>query len=469
MQPYRVPSTRTPEEAISAAARVSGDVGLQTRDLEGDITSLAARVTQQAETLQHIDKDTQALAEQQTAITLAAEQALAQAQQARAAISDSTSRLRHSTLDVVGLIDHVSTIQTRLGGFNSALTSVSTVANSIGKITSQTNLLALNATIEAARAGDAGRGFAVVAQEVKKLASEAAVATQRINQSISSLAAEAEAMLAYISQSISQAERAHAGTRDIGSLVEEVNGLVLGLSTNSEHVASGVSSIAKSVVEIRRGISDLSSASSQNAQDLNRAGQRISAVTHDTNKLLQIIAASGVATDDSLYIDAALAAARAVEIAVVEGMSAGKVHISDLLSESYTPIRGTNPPQSDHPAVPYLEAIFRPIQAELTALTGVFSATLSDRNRYIAVHMPKMSQPQSTDPVWNHLNCRNKRVFDDSTDFAAAKNREPFILQTFRRALDNGEVLLVKEAVASVWFDGKFYGSILLAYKDTAA
>jgi methyl-accepting chemotaxis protein len=466
MQSRRVSKIKTAEEAITAAAQVSSDVGLQTRDLEGDITSIAARVTQQAQTLRHIDQDTAALAHQQTAITATASQAVQQAMQARHAITDSTQRIRHSTDDVVQLIDHVSTIQTQLGGFNNALLSVSTVAVSISKIASQTNLLALNATIEAARAGDAGRGFAVVAQEVKKLAQEAANATQRINDSIHGLTAEANAMLNHISVSIQQATRAHTGTQEIGSLVEQVNTLVLGLSANSENMSSGISAIAQSVVEIRRGISELSSASSQNAEDLNRAGQRISAVTQDTNKLLQIIASSGVATSDSVYIEAVLSAARAVEAQIATDLAAGKISKADLLSETYIPVANSNPQQFDHAATAYLETVFRPVQASVTSLPGVFSSTMNDRNRYVSVHMPKMSQPQGHDPVWNNQYCRNKRMFDDSTDHAAANNREPFILQTFRRQLENGKVLLVKEAVASVWIGDSFWGSILLAYND---
>ncbi|MGP7796251.1 methyl-accepting chemotaxis protein [Sphingomonas sp. CLY1604] len=53
------------------------------------------------------------------------------------------------------------------------------IVAAIGEIAAQTNLLALNATIEAARAGQAGRGFAVVAAEVKKLAGDTRLATQR--------------------------------------------------------------------------------------------------------------------------------------------------------------------------------------------------------------------------------------------------------------------------------------------------
>ncbi|MFD1788436.1 methyl-accepting chemotaxis protein [Sphingomonas floccifaciens] len=56
------------------------------------------------------------------------------------------------------------------------------IVRTIGAIAQQTNLLALNATIEAARAGEAGRGFAVVATEVKKLASDTRLATDRASE-----------------------------------------------------------------------------------------------------------------------------------------------------------------------------------------------------------------------------------------------------------------------------------------------
>ena len=61
---------------------------------------------------------------------------------------------------------------------------ITAIVSAIGSIAKQTNLLALNATIEAARAGDAGRGFAVVAQEVKKLAGDTKVATERAREMI---------------------------------------------------------------------------------------------------------------------------------------------------------------------------------------------------------------------------------------------------------------------------------------------
>jgi methyl-accepting chemotaxis protein len=455
-------------EALARASRVSSQVGLATRDLEGDVASLAVRITQQSQNLRSIENDAEQLERRQIAVTSAAHQALMQARDARQTIESSTDKLTTSTRQFVDLIDHVSAIRKNLGGFTKALSDVDGVASSISKITSQTNLLALNATIEAARAGEAGRGFAVVASEVKKLAQEATIAMQRIHGSLSILAAQAETMVSHISQSIDQAERAHSGAQSLSSEVAKVDRLVHGMSGNSEQVASGVALIAQSISEMRTGLNELTHTFADNAADVTRASQRISSVTKITDELLQTIASSGAETADTPYINFALNSARQVMESMANLVADGKLSRADLFSAIYDPIAGTNPQQFKHPAPAHLKPVMRPLQSQLASLNGAFSMTLNDRNRYVTVHMPNMSQPQSNDPEWNHQHCREMRIFDDVTDFVAANNREPFILQTFRRSLGEGKTLLVKEIVVSLWVGESFWGSLLLAYNDPA-
>jgi methyl-accepting chemotaxis protein len=78
---------------------------------------------------------------------------------------------------------------------------IGTLTGKIVDISSQTNLLALNASIEAARAGDAGRGFAVVATEIGQLATQSAGTAQ-----------------------------------EIGTICEEITGIVKGLSDSAHQL-----------------------------------------------------------------------------------------------------------------------------------------------------------------------------------------------------------------------------------------
>lgn len=72
-----------------------------------------------------------------------------------------------------------ATLETQASAMQETMARLGVIVAAIGNIATQTNLLALNATIEAVRAGEAGRGFAVVAAEVKKLAGDTRLATER--------------------------------------------------------------------------------------------------------------------------------------------------------------------------------------------------------------------------------------------------------------------------------------------------
>jgi ABC-type transporter Mla subunit MlaD len=95
------------------------------------------------------------------------------------------SGLLHGVLeDLEKAVRTVELCLEQLAEFAAKLEQVSGFTAAIEAISRQTKLLALNAAIEAARAGEHGRGFSVVADEVKRLAEDAAAATNQISATV---------------------------------------------------------------------------------------------------------------------------------------------------------------------------------------------------------------------------------------------------------------------------------------------
>ncbi len=451
---------------VRKAAKLSGDLGIRTLDLQANIAALAERVTEQAATVERIGVDADRLERDQQAVSIAAREAKEKASTAHNVIDDSTRKLSIANADVVELIGQVSDIHAGLGSFNAALESVAQVAESISRITGQVNLLALNATIEAARAGDAGRGFAVVAQEVKKLALETAAATKQIDQSVRALTKEAGAMLGRVESGVDKARAAQSGTRQIETMVEELRDLMMGLSDDSDAVSSAMDSIVGAVSGVRTGMGALGAASGDNASDLNQLSHLLLSVSDDTNVLLQYIAESEVDIPDTPYIRFATNAAIEVASAVEADIAEGRLDHATLYSNVYTPVPDADPPYFRHPATPYLVAAARPLQEAARKLPGFFGMTFTDRNHFGAVQMPERSQPRRADPIWNAEYSREGSIFDDEIQRSQNATEQTFLIKAYRRNIAGGGVVLLKQVIASIRIDGERWGILQLAYED---
>jgi len=117
------------------------------------------------------------------------------------------------------------------------------ILKDIDEIAFQTNLLALNAAVEAARAGEAGKGFAVVAEEVRNLAQRSAESAKKT------------AELIEISQTKSQ-----AGVNLVGE------------------TADAISQIAEKTAKINVIISDITSASQEQARSISQVNSAIGTI-----------------------------------------------------------------------------------------------------------------------------------------------------------------------------------------------
>lgn len=455
------------ENTVRQAARMSGELGIRTLDLQADIAALAGRVTAQATTIDDVGSDANILAGDVENVAAAALESRNDTAAAERVIEDSTARLNAAIGNVVELIEQVSHIHDGLGSFNTALSEVGYISASINVIARQTNLLALNATIEAARAGSAGSGFAVVASEVKKLAGETASATKRIEQSVATLTGEAGGMLKRIGEGVEKAQSAHRGAKGIETLVDQLRALMQGLERNGDSVADRVDSMVQAVNRVRAGLTALTGTSSQNATGLQQLASRVSVVSDDTNAMLQMLAESGADMPDSPYINFGLKVARSVGEAATAAIASGEIDLATMLSDTYAPVPGSDPPVFTHPAQALLTRLARPHQENARQLPGFFGMSFTDRNCFGAVAMPERSLPQRTgDRAWNAEYSRAGLIYTYPETRIQVCTETPFCLKAYRRPLTSGGVVLLKQVIASIWVAGRHWGILQLAYEN---
>jgi methyl-accepting chemotaxis protein len=95
----------------------------------------------------------------------------------------------------------------------------------------------------------------------------------------------------------------------------------------------------------------------------------------------------------------------------------------------------------------------------------VFCAAV-DRNGYLPTHNTACSQPQRRgEREWNTANSRNRRIFNDVTGTAAARSRESYLVQTYRRDMGGGTVASMKDVSAPIYVKGKHWGALRMGCK----
>ncbi|NYZ17424.1 hypothetical protein HL658_33190 [Azospirillum sp. RWY-5-1] len=139
----------------------------------------------------------------------------------------------------------------------------------------------------------------------------------------------------------------------------------------------------------------------------------------------------------------------------------GGITVDQLFSTDYQPVPGSDPQQVTTPFVELCDRLLPAVQEPLLTRfpRAVFCAAV-DRNGYLPTHNAAWSQPQRPgEPDWNAAHSRNRRMFDDATGLAAARNRQPVLVQTYRRDMGGGVVASMRDISAPIFVKGKHWGA----------
>jgi methyl-accepting chemotaxis protein len=425
--------------AIDSIGRQASNMGREAAEVRGLMEDTQKVSACQAQTLNKLAGQVQEITRAQDAISGVSQGSLGAVERARQAVAEVGE----------GVTAIVSTLR-----------QVSQAAQTITQIALQTRLVAFNASVEAKRAGEAGRGFGVVADAVKDLAAKVESSSKEIMSTVGELDARIEALSREIrvSDDKDALQGAHAEEGGFHRALSDVQGGVASISAAAEQSRAICAELNKQMAAVEGEIH-------QTGRALDNALGRSESFLKVSENLIDLVSHCGIETEDTPYIAAVQEAAAQIAKLLEDSLRTQTISAADLFDEEYRPISRTNPPQHTTRFVELADRLFPQVQERMLSLSPkvVFCIAI-DRNGYVATHNKKYCHPQRGDVVWDTANSRYRRIFNDRTGLASARNQRPFLLQTYRRDMGGGNFVVMKEAAAPITVNGRHWGGVRLAF-----
>jgi methyl-accepting chemotaxis protein len=451
------PTLKT-DKAIGTIAVHSGHLGIIAAEIAGVVHDLVQQSAVQTTTFAKLTEDVAGLGYSNSKIVDATLNAAQEVKEMRTSVDASLERAKSLELSV-------RQVEDGLLSMNNALQSVSGAAYEISKIALQTRLIAFNVSAEAARAGSAGATFGVIALAVKELADRVQSTSKIITNTIRTLSERVESLETTI-----EAGSKHGNSADRDSVIADAVKVFGKAFEQVEHqVASIQAATAESndlCVGISSEVKQLSSDVTKASSSLTHADRRVDNLLSMSEELIGLTAESGAETEDTEFIRKVIDSATVLGQKIEQAISRDDCSLEDMFDTQYLPIPGTNPQQYTTRFCDLTDQLFPDIQESmLRKLPGIIFCVAIDRNGYIPTHNKQYSHKQrANDPAWNAANCRNRRIFDDRTGLSAARNKKPFLLQTYRRDMGGGKFVIMKDVSAPISILGKHWGGLRLGY-----
>ncbi|RME38108.1 MAG: chemotaxis protein [Deltaproteobacteria bacterium] len=143
-------------------------------------------------------------------------------------------------------------------------------------------------------------------------------------------------------------------------------------------------------------------------------------------------------------------------------LTSGQLSMAQLFDTFYIPIPNTNPQKFHTQYDQKVDGILRPILDGCLARSKRYIFVVAvDRNGYLPTHNTKYSQPLTGNPDVDLKRNRTKRIFNDRTGLAAARNTKPYLIQHYTR--DTGEIMT--DLSVPIVVRGRHWGALRFGYR----
>ncbi|MCB1774199.1 MAG: methyl-accepting chemotaxis protein [Gammaproteobacteria bacterium] len=448
--------------AVTVAGR-GGTLAIESASLSFSADRLRAKIAEQVEHAHGIGETCQQIANATQAVARSASEAESAAHSARNASDQGQATVQHvisSIRDVRSVTERRAASLLELQGRSE---EIKTITQIIDQVAEQTNLLALNAAIEAARAGEHGRGFAVVADEVRQLASKTTTATGDIGKKLEAIYHEISSSAGKMEQLVGVVEDAVRESESVGESLNRINGLSQQSATEISHINEAVQHHVSSIDEISKALGDIEDALGITEDEVSTVSSGALKLADSAEGEYELIAAFELDTLHDSMRHLAQDSARRIGALFEEAIQAGTITLDDLMDRKYQPVAGTSPPKYTTRFDSFTDRVLPSIQEPvIDGHGGIVYAGAVDNNGYFPTHNRRYCQPLTGDPARDLANNRTKRIFDDRTGSRCGSNREPFLLQTYKR--DTGEIM--HDMSAPILVKGRHWGGFRIGYRS---